>query len=500
MTAASTSYDKNVVRLRSNPRRADLARTMRAARDRLRSPEGLLPRFEAELLALHGQAQHTAAAVMPLPILLTAFGLSAFAGTVTAVFWLTVACAGCALQLVILRRFEQRPLDGRDHNRWRLQFRVGHFCMGIAWAVLALVGCDGCEPLRFEIFQFAVLFLAMALTAMVSWSLGNVVFVAFAPTVAALAWQIAGSPDPVATAMRVMLVGLVPLFAFVATQMRRTAIERMKHQAEKDELIAELDTARVVSDEARRRAEEANLAKSRFLATMSHELRTPLNAILGFSEVISNEILGPVGNPSYKEYVKDIHSSGQHLLEVINEILDLSRVEAGRYDLNEEAIGLVAIARDCIGYVRLRTEAKNIRLKLHTEEDMPQIWADERAVRQIILNLLSNAVKFTPAGGSITVRVGWTAGGGQYASVADDGPGIPEEELPLVLSAFGQGSIAIRAAEQGAGLGLPIVKALLDLHGGDFVLTSKLREGTQATAVFPHARVLEVMPAFGELA
>lgn len=137
-----------------------------------------------------------------------------------------------------------------------------------------------------------------------------------------------------------------------------------------------------MSDEARRRAEEANLAKSRFLASMSHELRTPLNAILGFSEVMSAEVLGPLNNPLYKEYSGDIHRSGQHLLDLINEILDLSRIEAGRYDLNEEAVSMLEIAEDCIGMIQLRARAKTIRISQQFESSLPQVWADEKSIRQ----------------------------------------------------------------------------------------------------------------------
>ncbi|KAB0681892.1 sensor histidine kinase [Aureimonas leprariae] len=499
MTAAATSdLQKSAAYRQPDSRRTDLARTLRIARDRLQSPTGLAAPFGAELLALHVQAQQTAAAVMPLPIMLTAFGLSAFTDTLNALLWMATALFGFAVQFAVRRRFESVPADSVDRKRWTMLFQGGHFASGIAWAYLAAFGCEACGPLRFEIFQFAVLFLAIALTAMVSWTMRHVVAVTFMPASAILFWKLTGTSDPVAGAMYAMLIGAVPFFSVVAAKLRQNTVERMKYRAEKDELIAELDTARVISDEARRRAEEANLAKSRFLATMSHELRTPLNAILGFSEVISSEILGPIGNASYKEYVNDIHSSGQHLLGLINEILDLSRVEAGRYDMHEEAVALVAVTRDCIGYVKLKSETKGIRLKVQVEKNLPQLWADERAVRQIILNLLSNAVKFTPSGGTITVRVGWTAGGGQYVSVKDTGPGIPEEEMPVVLSNFGQGSTAIKAAEQGTGLGLPIVRALLHLHEGDFVLTSKLREGTEAVAVFPHSRVLEVMPAFND--
>jgi two-component system cell cycle sensor histidine kinase PleC len=145
--------------------------------------------------------------------------------------------------------------------------------------------------------------------------------------------------------------------------------------------------------------------------------------------------------------------------------------------------------------MELKARNKDIRIIQEFETTLPRLFADERAVRQITLNLMSNAVKFTPTGGEIRVRIGWTAGGGQYLSVRDNGPGIPEDEIPVVLSAFGQGSIAIKSAEQGTGLGLPIVQGLLALHGGEFQLHSKLREGTEAIAIFPSARVMQPLAA-----
>jgi two-component system cell cycle sensor histidine kinase PleC len=292
-----------------------------------------------------------------------------------------------------------------------------------------------------------------------------------------------------------MLIAALIFFSFISAHYRRSAVKTLEFQSEKDALIAELETAKSVSDEARRRAEEANLAKSRFLASMSHELRTPLNAILGFSEVMADEVLGPIENDSYRDYAKDIHASGKHLLNLINEILDLSRIEAGRYALNEEAIKLAHVADECIHMMQLKARNKDIRIIPQFEEALPRIWADERSIRQIVLNLLSNAVKFTPPGGQVTVKVGWTAGGGQYVSIKDNGPGIPPEEIPVVLAAFGQGSIAIKNAEEGTGLGLPIVQALAHMHGGEFNLNSRLREGTEALVTFPHSRVMEEMPA-----
>ncbi len=224
--------------------------------------------------------------------------------------------------------------------------------------------------------------------------------------------------------------GVLLYFTVLANRLMRSALAGFSFQEEKDALIVELEQAKYNSDEARRRAESANLAKSRFLATMSHELRTPLNAILGFSEVMKSELFGPHASPSYKEYSNDIHSSGQHLLMLINEILDLSRVEAGRYELKEEAVSLPGVVEECRHLLALRAKTKNIEVIEEIDEDLPRIWADERALRQITLNILSNAIKFTPQGGKIVMKVDWTALRGQYVSIRDTGPGIPESEIP----------------------------------------------------------------------
>src|SRR5262249_50059012 len=205
----------------------------------------------------------------------------------------------------------------------------------------------------------------------------------------------------------------------------------------------------------------------------------------GFSEVMKSEVFGPHAVPTYKEYASDIHNSGVHLLNLINEILDLSRIEAGRYELNEEAVSLSQIVEDCHHLLKLRARNRGLTIHEVFEPDLPRLWGDERAVRQICLNLLSNAIKFTPQGGEVWLKVGWTASGGQYMTVKDNGPGIPEEELPIVLASFGQGTNAIKSAEQGTGLGLPIAKSLVDLHGGTFKLSSKLREGTEVGGTFP---------------
>jgi len=282
-------------------------------------------------------------------------------------------------------------------------------------------------------------------------------------------------------------------FLYLARQMHGKNLETITHQSEKDALIGELEEARQMSDEARRHAEQANIAKSQFLATMSHELRTPLNAIIGFSEVLKSELLGPHQVPQYKEYAGDIHGSGQHLLNLINELLDLSRIEAGKYELNEEVVSLVDIAEDCRRMMELRAKSKGIELVFNVGNNLPRLWGDERAIRQVVLNLLSNAIKFTPQSGKVTLVVTRSSDGGQMVSVKDNGPGIPEDEIETVLSSFGQGSLAQKTAEQGAGLGLPIVQKIMELHQGRFDLFSKLRFGTEVIATFPRARVMDAL-------
>ncbi|MEA2989513.1 MAG: two-component system, cell cycle sensor histidine kinase PleC, partial [Alphaproteobacteria bacterium] len=183
---------------------------------------------------------------------------------------------------------------------------------------------------------------------------------------------------------------------------------------------------------------------------------------------------------------------------LINEILDLSRIEAGRYELNEEAVSLLSVVAECSHLLAMRAKSRGLTIHDMFETDMPRLWADERAIRQICLNLLSNAIKFTPQGGEIWLKAGWTASGGQYMSVKDTGPGIPEEEIPIVLASFGQGSNSIKSAEQGAGLGLPIAKSLIDLHGGTFTLKSKLRIGTEVIVTFPPERVMSALAPLAE--
>ena len=244
---------------------------------------------------------------------------------------------------------------------------------------------------------------------------------------------------------------------------------------------------------------EVDRLKSEFVATVSHELRTPMTSIKGYVDIL---LMGAAGafNEKQTHFLEVVQNNAERLNVLVNDLLDISRIEAGRYELNEESISLVAIVEDCHHLLKLRATNRDITIHEMFEADLPRLWADERAVRQICLNLLSNAIKFTPQGGEIWLKAGWTASGGQYMSVKDTGPGIPEEEIPVVLASFGQGTNSIKSAEQGAGLGRPIAKSLVDLHGGSFVLKSKLRIGTEVVVTFPPERVVAAMAPMREQA
>ncbi len=237
-------------------------------------------------------------------------------------------------------------------------------------------------------------------------------------------------------------------------------------------------------------AESANRAKSQFLANMSHELRTPLNAIIGFAEVIAREMRGPIGQSHYVEYARDIHGSGTHLLSLINDILDLSKAEAGKLELREEEVDLADLAAECLRLVRGRADGDAADLRNLVPADLPPLRADRRMLKQILLNLLSNALKFTPAEGRIVIEAGIDRSGALAISVADSGIGMPSELIPTLLQPFNQADNSLTRKHQGSGLGLSLVQSLVELHGGRLELTSDVQDGTTATVTFPPERLI----------
>ncbi len=242
--------------------------------------------------------------------------------------------------------------------------------------------------------------------------------------------------------------------------------------------------------EDRDRSEAANRAKSEFLAMMSHELRTPLNAIIGFSEIIKTEALGPVGNTKYHEFAHDIHASGQHLLELINDILDLSKIESGKLKLYEEDIEVPEVIDSVLTLVKDSANKGEIELASDCAEDLPMLRADRRKVKQILANILANGIKFTPAGGRVCLKTWCNTDSGHVFQITDSGIGISDEQIPRALAPFQQIDSRLGRQHEGTGLGLPLTKALVELHGGTFDLQSEIDRGTTVTVRFPANRIL----------
>ena len=237
-------------------------------------------------------------------------------------------------------------------------------------------------------------------------------------------------------------------------------------------------------------AELANRAKSAFLANMSHELRTPLNAIIGFSEIMQQELLGPLGSARYHGYVRDIRESGRHLLQIINDILDLSRIEAGQMQINEEPVDLSRVAVACLRMVDERARAHNLKLATDLPAGLPQVRGDERLLKQVLLNLLSNAVKFTMDGGEVRTVARVAGDGWLELSVADDGIGMAPEQIPQALQPFTQIDSSLSRRFEGTGLGLPLVKSMVELHGGRLLIDSAVGRGTRVTVRLPPERLV----------
>ncbi|HEY7689118.1 MAG TPA: ATP-binding protein [Dongiaceae bacterium] len=279
---------------------------------------------------------------------------------------------------------------------------------------------------------------------------------------------------------KTVLISAVPVFNFhsgTLTGFRGTATD-----------VTELRRREIGLQAAKEVAETANRAKTEFLASMSHELRTPLNAIIGFAEVMHMELLGPIGNRQYYGYVGDIHDSARHLLNLINDILDVAKIEAGRTELHEAPLDIRTLFDSAARLIRERSLRAQVQLEISVDQGLPAFKADDRKLKQVLINLLSNAVKYTPAGGKIRMQARRDEGGDLILTVADTGIGIPPGALVNVMEPFGQVDNAINRKYSGTGLGLPLTRGLVELHGGTMTLTSEQRVGTSVTIRLPGSR------------
>jgi len=414
---------------------------------------------------------------MPVIILAVAWLHSTWSPWTLCAAWAAFSIAVWTLGLAPTRRLLSD--DGLNQNAseviWTLLWRLGAFMA--VFGIQGLIFFVPDDPLNQMCVVLILIASSTAACMTAAWLPVSLMQAAYYVGIAMVLFIVQGDTINLMLAF-LSVFYLIILIGMVASMHAYSALA-LTLSDHKDRLIREL--------------QHSNQVKSEFLANMSHELRTPMNAILGFSEVIKDEVLGPNGRPDYRSYAADIHSSGSHLLTLINTILDLSKIEAGKFELHDEEASLQEIVEDALRILRLKAGQKGVTL-INEILSGVTLKADASAMRQVALNLISNAVKFTPAGGSVCASVEMS-GDALKLVVTDTGCGIRPEDVEKVFETFGQGRHDVANLEQGTGLGLPISRGLMRAHGGDLTLASTLGQGTRVTASFPLSRVRAQVPS-----
>ncbi len=395
--------------------------------------------------------------------------------------------AGYIPHALVLRRFPAGPVPSSRMRRWRASVAGANLFFIANWAATGWylwVPGNLVSHILIELLLGAIMAVhatsTAACRAIARPALGVYLLAMALPPLQNPAW-----PNVWLSLTSTVYIAFVGLLGHRSYLRARAAILA---QEERNTLLAQMVMAKLESDRSRDQAEAASLAKSQFLANMSHELRTPLNAILGFSELIASRMFEKEPERVH-EYASLINSSGGHLLSLINDILDLAKIEAGRRRLDEAEIDLRCLADDALQLVAWRAKDNGARLENLIDGEVPLLYADERAIRQILLNLLSNAVKFTPRQGLVTAFARQAANGALVFGVEDTGVGIAPEDIDKVFDTFGQGKHDIKLADKGTGLGLAIVKGLAEAHGGHVALESQVGKGTRVSVTIPAMRV-----------
>jgi two-component system, cell cycle sensor histidine kinase PleC len=450
-------------------------------------PEAMV--WQSQLLELFLRNQMNLAPIMPMLTMLLGLTALNWVPVSTVMAWL-VGALGChSVQLYLCNRYFLQPRSSGEQADWVGMISASELFQGVFWVMALFFFWPEADALQ-RTFLIAAIMAVSVVRLLVVSNFMPVLVAGTGVISIGVAVRCVAEGEMIYYALAGLIIMLEVFFLFVSRQLQDTARDRLIFRAQKDALITELKQEKDRAEEERRKAEDANRAKSAFLANMSHELRTPLNAILGFSEVLENELFGPMQNNAYKDYAGDIHDSGRYLLTLINDILDLSRIEAGRRDISEEPTQM----RDCMDHAKnmlvARAAEKAISINVDTPANLPKLLCDYRAVNQIAINLLTNAVKFTPQNGKVAMTARVMPDGRMSFMVSDNGPGIPKAEQQLLLGAFSRGAHATKQAIEGAGLGLPIVKGLMEVHGGSLDIVSELGKGTDVICYFPAARVL----------
>ncbi|WP_158498643.1 sensor histidine kinase [Martelella endophytica] len=426
-------------------------------------------------------------------LMLTSAGFVYLGRDLIFLLWALAALALHAIALIMIRRARREGGDAERLAQWNARVIGAHWIAGGAWALLAFIDCGACSGTALPFFKGAMVIIALAMMALSAAALPRSAWHVFMPAVAAfgvVAWQSRSTFDiGLAAALAVVMV----FIAFFNSHIDESDKALGASESEKDALNARLSDSLRQAEAAAETAEQASKAKSAFLAAMSHDLRTPLNAIIGFSEIMQNEMMGPIGHPYYREYAGDIHRSGRHLLDMIDGVLDLSRLEAGGYRLTEQPVFLSDIIDASMAIAGSEASRRGIAIRTEAEARLSPLMADSRALKQILVNLLSNAVKFSPDGSEIIVSAGFTETGGQYLAVRDHGAGMDAQALAEATNAFARGANADNV--EGFGLGLSIVSGLADAHQATLDLQSAPGDGTLAAVLFPAARVVSLPAA-----
>ncbi len=443
-------------------------------------------RFEQLRIVAHNMAP--AKYALPAIGIMLAFFFSGWADDASVAAWLVPVLASVwfmARQAAVVIGADDEPERLRE---WTLRLVLGYGIVTICWASMGFwfwVPGDHLNHVLLLLFLCA----SVAGTAALSGPSPAVCTLAIGVYLVLFIVLPLGEGDPIHNWLTGLALGFTAFMAGVARSVYKATADVLMLREDRGDLIEQIQQAKNDSDGARLRAEAASRAKSDFLANMSHELRTPLNAILGFSEVMKDEILGAIGNATYKGYAADIHTSGSHLLRLINDVLDLSRIEAGRHTITSSELNLLSVANDVMKFFELKAQQGGIALKVDVAEGLALV-GDERGIKQVLINLVANAVKFTPDGGSITISADVNERACISISVRDTGCGIDQQQVLHVFESFGQGRHDISARDKGTGLGLPIVKGIIEAHGGTVRLDSKVGEGTMFTATFPAVRTV----------
>ena len=374
--------------------------------------------------------------------------------------------------------------------QWDGEYMAAAWLVGVVFGALALRVANSGARIRQRIGGSALLALAIAGLHFVGMAAYRIV-----PEPLAMMIDVIESPDALAIAVTTIALSVIAL-GLAASMVDRRLAERNRTEADRlkayivelESTKSELEARGLQLRAALDVADAANSAKSQFLATMSHELRTPLNAIIGFAQILEAKKFGPLGNARYDGYAKIIVDSGNHLLALINDILDLSKLDAGHLELHDEPIDVADVVQRAIQLMSGQAAAAKVRQRADVPHGLPHLRVDARRLRQVLLNLLSNAIKFNKEGGSVKITA--TCSGSMAISIEDTGIGMADDDIPKAMERFGQVNSGHSRSFDGTGLGLPLAKRLVELHGGTLAISSRLGIGTTVTITLPAERLV----------